>query len=126
VNIPIGTLCPCSKEISDYGAHNQRGYAKITIKPKKKGAFWELIWIEELVEVADKAASAPIYPLLKREDERYVTMHAYDNPNFVEDVVRTIALNLKTDKRIQAFNIFIKNQESIHNHNAFAQIRYKL
>jgi len=124
VRVPVGTLCPCSKEISDYGAHNQRGYVTITVRTrKKKDGSWDFLWIEELVDVAEKSASAPIYPLLKRTDERHVTMQAYDNPVFVEDVVRNAAAQLKVDPRIEWFEVRTVNHESIHNHSAFAVIR---
>ena len=124
VRVPVGTLCPCSKEISDYGAHNQRGYVTITTRTRKKpDGKWDFLWIEELVEVAEKSASAPIYPLLKRTDERHVTMQAYDNPVFVEDVVRNAAAQLQSDPRIEWFEVRAVNHESIHNHSAFAVVR---
>jgi GTP cyclohydrolase I len=123
VQVPVTTLCPCSKEISEYGAHNQRGYITITVRPKKKGKKWELIWIEELVEIAEKSASAPVYPILKRTDERHVTMQAYDNPVFVEDVVRNVSGYLSQEERIETFEIRAVNHESIHNHSAFAVIK---
>ena len=119
------SLCPCSKAISEYGAHNQRGY--ITIKVRTivdASGSPELIWIEELVEIADRSASAPVYALLKREDERHVTMQAYDNPVFVEDIVRNVALTLRDDERINWFCVHALNQESIHNHSAFAEIEW--
>lgn len=122
VTVPITTLCPCSKEISDYGAHNQRGYVTIEVQPKRKGQKCELIWIEELIEVAEKSGSAPLYALLKRPDERHVTMQAYENPVFVEDVVRNAAAQLSTDPRIDRFMVKTVNHESIHDHNAFAVI----
>ncbi|MDQ3637738.1 MAG: GTP cyclohydrolase I FolE2, partial [Actinomycetota bacterium] len=121
VKVPVTTLCPCSKAISDYGAHNQRGYVSMEVR-----SCWsedqkpELIWIEELVEVAEQSASAPVYPLLKRPDERHVTMQAHDNPVFVEDVVRNVATRLKDDARVSWFRVHAENQESIHNHSAFA------
>lgn len=123
VLVPVTSLCPCSKAISDYGAHNQRGYVDISVRPResKKGER-ELIWIEELVEVAEKCASAPVYPLLKRDDERYVTMQAYDNPVFVEDMVRNVAGELAHDSRVAWFCVRVDNHESIHNHSAFAKI----
>jgi GTP cyclohydrolase IB len=123
VRVPVGTLCPCSKEISDYGAHNQRGYVTITVRTRKgKDGSWDFLWIEELVEIAEKSASAPIYPLLKRTDERHVTMQAYDNPVFVEDVVRNVAARLKADSRVAWFEVRTINHESIHNHSAFAVV----
>jgi GTP cyclohydrolase I len=123
MEIPVATLCPCSKEISDYGAHNQRGNVTVTVRTNRKGEEWDFLWIEELVDITEQSASAPLYPLLKREDERYVTMQAYDNPVFVEDLVRNVALKLKAEKRVAWFEVKAVNQESIHNHNAFAVIR---
>ena len=114
--IPIQTLCPCSKEISAYGAHNQRAFAKIEIEAK------ELIWLEELAELADKAASSPVYSILKRPDEKFVTEHAYDNPRFVEDAVRELAMLLDADRRITWYRAEVESIESIHNHNAFAVV----
>lgn len=122
VTVPVTTLCPCSKEISDYGAHNQRGHVTIEVRPKPKGTSCELILIEELIEIAEKSGSAPVYALLKRPDERHVTMQAYDNPVFVEDVVRTAAALLRDDPRVASFTVKAVNQESIHDHNAFAVI----
>lgn len=114
--VPVQTLCPCSKEISDYGAHNQRAWAKMEIEAN------ELVWLEELAAVADAAASAPVYGLLKRPDEKFVTERAYDNPRFVEDAVREIALRLEVDKRITWYRAEVESVESIHNHNAFAVV----
>ena len=112
--IPIHTLCPCSREISAYGAHNQRAIAKIEINSN------EMVWLEELVTMAEAGASSPIYSLLKRPDEKYVTEHAYENPRFVEDAVREIALQLENDRRIKWYRATVESIESIHNHNAFA------
>jgi len=114
VNVPIHTLCPCSKEISEKSAHNQRAEVQIQVRTSK------LVWIEELVEYAEESASVPLYALLKRQDEKYVTEKAYENPRFVEDVVRELAIKLKKDPRIVWFKINAKSYESIHNHNAFA------
>ncbi len=123
VAVPVSTLCPCSKMISDYGAHNQRGYVTISVRMNRDASGqWQMIWIEELIEVAEKSASAPIYPLLKRTDERFVTMQAYDNPVFVEDVVRNVAGYLREDPRIAWFEVRAVNHESIHNHSAFAVV----
>ena len=124
VRVPVGTLCPCSKEISDYGAHNQRGYITITARalPLTDGPC-DPVWIEDLIEIAEKSASAPVYALLKRPDERHVTMQAYDNPVFVEDVVRNAAALLKDDPRVASFTVEAINHESIHNHSAFAVVR---
>lgn len=122
VTVPVTTLCPCSKAISDYGAHNQRGYLTIDLKPTQDPDGKPcMIWIEELIEVAESSASAPIYPLLKRIDERHVTMQAYDNPVFVEDIVRNVAVKLRADRRVAAFTIECVNHESIHNHSAYAR-----
>jgi len=124
VCVPIGTLCPCSKEISDYGAHNQRGYLTISLRTRKRDdGTWDFLWIEEIVDIAERSGSVPIYPLLKRADERHVTMQAYDNPVFVEDVVRNAATQLKTDLRINWFEVRAVNHESIHNHSAFAVVK---
>lgn len=122
VTVPVTTLCPCSKEISEYGAHNQRGYVTIEVTPRPKGQGCELILFEELIEVAEKSGSAPVYALLKRTDERHVTMQAYDNPVFVEDVVRNAAALLQADARVQSFRVKAVNHESIHDHNAFAVV----
>ena len=125
VTTPVKSLCPCSKAISDYGAHNQRGMVTIQTRSTRDGRGKpRLIWIEELIEIAERSASSPVYPLLKREDERHVTMQAYDNPVFVEDIVRNVAARLQTDRRISWFSILAVNQESIHNHSAFAQIEW--
>ena len=123
VRVPVTSVCPCSKAISDYGAHNQRGYVTIAVVPVSDGCDeFELIWFEELIEIAEAAASSPVYPLLKRSDERHVTMTAYDNPVFVEDMVRAVAIVLQDDRRINSFTVEAVNDESIHNHGAFARI----
>ena len=125
VFVPVTSLCPCSKAISDYGAHNQRG--EITINVRSRGSDIgrpALIWIEELIAVAEASASSPVYALLKREDERHVTMQAYDNPVFVEDIVRNVATKLQEDERLTWFHVHAVNQESIHNHGAFAEIEW--
>jgi GTP cyclohydrolase IB len=123
VVVPVTTLCPCSKEISEYGAHNQRGYVTMEVRPRQHAdGGWDLIWIEELIAIAEKSGSAPLYALLKRSDERYVTMQAYDNPVFVEDVVRNVAAQLKADPRVASFTVKAVNHESIHDHNAFAVV----
>ena len=116
IMVRIATLCPCSKEISLRGAHNQRGHVRI--KVRFDGEFW----IEELVEIAESAGSCALYPILKREDEKFVTETAFDNPRFVEDVVREAALLLRNDKRIRWFQVEVENFESIHDHNAYAFI----
>jgi len=116
VAAPAASLCPCSKEISQYGAHNQR--CRIEAKVKFNG----LVWIEDLVEILEKAASCPVFAVLKRPDEKWVTEHAFENPKFVEDIVRDLALSLENDARITWYSINSENYESIHNHSAYAQI----
>jgi len=125
VRVPVTSLCPCSKAISERGAHNQRGYITISIRtaPADDGGP-QLVWIEELVAVAEQSASAPVYPLLKRPDEAHVTVQAYDNPVFVEDMVRNVARRLMDDPRIEWFEVHAENHESIHNHAAFAQLSW--
>lgn len=125
VRVPVTSLCPCSKAISDYGAHNQRGFITIEVRstPNEVGSP-TIIWIEELIEVAEGSASAPVYALLKRPDERHVTMQAYDNPVFVEDMVRNAATKLREDARVAWFRVKAVNQESIHNHSAFAELEW--
>ena len=126
IRVPVTSLCPCSKEISDYGAHNQRGYVSIELTPN-----WldeeniHQIWFEELVEIAEKSGSAPVYPLLKRADERHVTMQAYDNPVFVEDMVRNVVALLQEDPRVASGRVRVVNHESIHNHSAFASLTFQ-
>lgn len=123
VEVPVTSLCPCSKEISDYSAHNQRGFLTMTVRTKKNEAGdWEFVWIEDLVKLAEESASAPIYALLKRPDERHVTMQAYDNPVFVEDMVRNAAESLRELRPVSWFSVTAENQESIHNHTAFASV----
>lgn len=113
---PIQTLCPCSKEISAFGAHNQRAHARIAVRMNT------FVWIEELADIADACASAPVYSLLKREDEKAVTERAYSNPHFVEDSVRDLAIAMENDDRITWFRVSVTSHESIHNHDAFASI----
>ncbi|MDX6608851.1 MAG: cyclohydrolase [Solirubrobacterales bacterium] len=125
VRVAVTSLCPCSKEISDYGAHNQRGYVEISATSPWSGGEASGIWFEDLVDVAEAAASAPIYPLLKRSDERTVTMQAYDKPAFVEDIVRDIVVALRTDVRVAKARVRASNQESIHDHNAVAQLQWE-
>lgn len=126
VRVPVTSLCPCSKAISDYGAHNQRGYVTIELRTRQdEEGVPALIWIEELVDIAERSGSAPVYPLLKRVDERHVTMQAYDNPAFVEDVVRNAAVQLQDDPRISWFSVHAANEESIHNHSAFARTEWR-
>jgi GTP cyclohydrolase I len=116
VLVPVTSLCPCSKEISDYGAHNQRSHVTVT------AATNDFVWIEELVEMVEKQASCELYGLLKRPDEKFVTERAYDNPKFVEDMVRDVAAVLNLDDRIDSYVVESENFESIHNHSAYALI----
>ena len=116
VAVPVTSVCPCSKEISDCGAHNQRGEVLVSARFKK------LIWIEDVVEIVETAASCDIYSVLKREDEKFVTEKAYNNPKFVEDLARDVAKVLKADDNITWFSVSAENFESIHNHSAYAFI----
>ena len=116
VQVPVMTLCPCSKEISRYGAHNQRCLVDLMVR------FERLVWIEELIELSEASGSAQVYSLLKREDEKFITEYAYSNPAFVEDVVRDVALRIEADPRITWFSVEAESMESIHNHNAFATV----
>lgn len=116
VTVPATSLCPCSKEISEYGAHNQRSHISI------KAAITGEMAIEELIEIAERNASCEVYGMLKRPDEKFVTERAYDNPKFVEDLVRDVALTLNQERRVGAYVIEAENFESIHNHSAFARI----
>jgi GTP cyclohydrolase I len=117
--VPITSLCPCSREISDYGAHNQRGSVEIGVDFELADDVQPLDF-GNLIEVAEEAGSAPIYSLLKRTDERYVTMRAFENPAFVEDITRAVASTLRTDQRIREGRVRVVNEESIHAHNAYA------
>ena len=123
VEVPVKTLCPCSKEISDYGAHSQRSKVWISTLHRENDNNQVEISLEEIVDIAENGASSPLYPILKREDERHVTMSAYDKPCFVEDVVRNIAVVLDDDNRFSSYEIRVVNFESIHSHNAFAVIQ---
>jgi GTP cyclohydrolase I len=116
VVVPATSLCPCSKRISDYGAHNQRSH--ITIKARVE----EHMWLEELIDIAEQEASCEVYGILKRPDEKYVTERAYDNPKFVEDIVRDVAGRLNAEERVRAYVVEAENFESIHNHSAYALI----
>jgi GTP cyclohydrolase I len=116
VVVAATSLCPCSKRISDYGAPNQRSH--ITLKARVR----EHLWIEELIDVAEQEASCEVFGILKRPDEKYVTERAYDNPKFVEDIVRDIAVRLNSDDRVLAYVVETENFESIHNHSAYALI----
>jgi len=118
VAVPVTSLCPCSKRISDYGAHNQRSHVTITARLRRH------MWIEELIEIAESEASCELYGILKRPDEKYVTERAYDNPKFVEDMVRDVAARLNRDERVAAYVVESENFESIHNHSAYALIEH--
>ena len=122
VRVPVTSVCPCSKAISDYGAHNQRATITIYALPHSEEGVPAGIWAEELIEVAEAAGSCPVFPLLKRPDERYVTMRAHDHPVFVEDMARAAAQALGDDDRITWFSVEAASDESIHNHGAFARI----
>ena len=116
VLVPVTSLCPCSKKISDYGAHNQRSHVTVTAKIK------DFVWIEEIIDLVEQEASCELYGLLKRPDEKAITERAYDNPKFVEDMVRDVAARLNADDRIIAYIAESENFESIHNHSAYALI----
>jgi GTP cyclohydrolase I len=116
IHVPITTLCPCSKEISAYGAHNQRGEVRLQVRFKK------FVWIEDLIKLIERSASSDVYSVLKREDEKFVTEGAYNKPMFVEDIVRDIAVELNNDSNITWFAVESENFESIHNHNAYAYV----
>ncbi len=116
VVVPVTSLCPCSKEISDYGAHNQRSH--VTVQARTQG----FVWIEEIIDIVESRASCALYGLLKRPDEKYVTERAYDHPKFVEDMVRDVAAVLNQDPRFVAYVVESENFESIHNHSAYACI----
>lgn len=118
VVVPVTSLCPCSKNISDYGAHNQRSHITACVRTRT------FIWIEELIESVEKVASCELYGLLKRPDEKYVTEKAYDNPKFVEDIVRDVAVEFNKDDRIAAYTVESENFESIHNHSAYAMLSH--
>jgi|TARA_B100000767_G_scaffold275140_1_gene310657 GTP cyclohydrolase I len=116
VTVPVTSLCPCSKNISDYGAHNQRSHISAHIRTEKT------VWIDDVIEMLEDQASCQIYGLLKRPDEKFVTEQAYDNPKFTEDIIRDVAVTLNKDERITAYKIESENFESIHNHSAYAYI----
>jgi GTP cyclohydrolase I len=114
IKVPVCTLCPCSKEISTHGAHNQRGIVSVTV------LFKDFFWIEEIIEIVESSASSEVFALLKREDEKFITEQAYNRPMFVEDVVREVTDKLTKDPRFVEFSVEAENFESIHNHNAYA------
>lgn len=116
VIVPIASVCPCSKEISEYGAHNQRGEVRLRTR------FNKFIWLEDMIELVENSASCEVYSVLKRIDEKYVTEKGFANPKFVEDIVRDIAQKLQSDRNITWFFVSAENFESIHNHSAYAQI----
>lgn len=117
VKVPVTTLCPCSKEISESGAHNQRAIISVKVSyPENEG----MIWIEDLIQMVEDCASCAIYPLLKRVDEKYVTETAYENPKFVEDVLRDVVLSLRQNEVVKSFEVDCEAFESIHNHSAWA------
>lgn len=116
VEVPVTTVCPCSKEISAYGAHNQRGLVRVQLR------FNKFFWIEEIIEIVESSVSSEIYSLLKRPDEKYVTEKAFDNPMFVEDVVRSALSRLREKNNFPWYRIEAENFESIHNHSAYAMI----
>ena len=116
VNVPITSVCPCSKEISNAGAHNQRGEVRL------QNRFKRFIWLEDMIELVESCASCDVFSVLKRVDEKQVTEQGYDNPKFVEDVVRDIAARLQQDENITWFSVSAENFESIHNHSAYAHI----
>lgn len=114
--VPVTTLCPCSKEISEYGAHNQRAFIKVKVSYDED----KHVWLEDLIELIEGCASSPVYPLLKREDEKYVTERAWENPKFVEDVLRDAVLKLREHPIIKEFEVECEAFESIHDHSAWA------
>ncbi len=116
IEVPVTSLCPCSKTISDYGAHNQRSLVSATVEIANP------IWIDDLISLLEVQGSCELYPILKRPDEKYVTERAYENPKFVEDIARDVAMAFNADGRIGKFRVTVENFESIHNHSAFAEI----
>lgn len=116
IEVPVLTLCPCSKEISDRGAHNQRGMVRVKLK---LGPFF---WIEDVIDLIENSASGGLYTLLKREDEKFITEYAYDHPMFVEDLVREVCVRLEDMKSFPWFSVEAENAESIHNHDAYAYL----
>jgi GTP cyclohydrolase I len=116
VLVPVTSLCPCSKKISSYGAHNQRSHVTISARIN------DFIWVEDLIRMVESQASSELYGLLKRPDEKFVTERAYDNPKFVEDMVRDVAAQLNAEPRVDAYVVESENFESIHNHSAYALI----
>lgn len=117
IEVPVTTLCPCSKAISEYGAHNQRGKVRVKL------LYSDFFWIEDVIQMIENCASSPLYSVLKRQDEKAVTEHAYENPRFVEDVVREVYIGLKNMK-FKWFSVEAENEESIHYHNAYAYTEF--
>ena len=118
VTVPVKSLCPCSKAVSDYGAHNQRSLVSVDVRAD------DFVWLEDIIEAVEACASAPLYALLKREDEKFVTEQAYNNPKFVEDLVRDVVLAVRDLPGVRWLKVRASNQESIHNHNATAEIEW--
>jgi GTP cyclohydrolase I len=118
VRVPVNSLCPCSKAISERGAHNQRSLVDVAVRSDQH------VWIEDLIDAVESQASAPLYALLKREDEKYVTELAYDNPRFVEDLVRDVVLAVRALPGVRWLRVSAENQESIHNHTAYAELTW--
>jgi GTP cyclohydrolase I len=117
VVVPVTSLCPCSKRISAYGAHNQRSHVTVTVQAA------QAVWIDELIDIVEGQASAELFGILKRADEKFVTERAYDNPKFVEDTVRDVSALLEADARVSRYVVEAENFESIHNHSAYAVIK---
>lgn len=120
VNVPVMSLCPCSREISDRGAHNQRSIVTVRVETES------FVWIEDIIEIVEASASSDVYTLLKREDEKYITEKSYDNPKFAEDLVRQIAVELENMSEITWFSVETENYESIHNHSAYAAVSRRI
>ncbi|HNV43864.1 MAG: GTP cyclohydrolase I FolE2 [Spirochaetes bacterium] len=120
VIVPVHTLCPCSKELCNVSAHNQRSYVSVTIEARS------VIWIEDIVDIVERNSSSPIYSYLKRTDEKYITEYAYNHPMFVEDIVRAISAEFEKMNDLNYFKIEAENMESIHNHNAYASIERRM
>ena len=118
VVVPVTSLCPCSKKISEYGAHNQRSHVTVEVETN------QTVQVEEIIDLVEGEASAPLYGMLKRVDEKYVTEQAYNNPKFVEDMVRDVAGCLNKDDRVTAYKVIVENFESIHNHSAYAEVNF--
>jgi GTP cyclohydrolase I len=119
VSVPVSTVCPCSRAISSRGAHNQRGIVTVELE---MGSFF---WLEDIISLVENAASSPVYSVIKREDEKYLTEHAYDNPRFVEDLVREVYVKIRELDQFPRFSVEAENFESIHNHSAYAFAEYK-